>query len=345
MFERIAVVTLAMAALASVSLPLSAQDLGRLDQRAITFPGSDASEARTTSNISGAVRTQDDRPVSDARIEIRSLSTGALAASGYSSPSGSFEVGSIPEGDYEVIATSGLSESRERVHVSGLDASVTLRMPHISDSSPTGESTISVAAMKVPDKAKKEFEKAREALVKNNVEESRKHLAKALGIYPQYSDALTLRGVTAMASNDLQSAAEDLNAAIQHDSNNALAYVAIGSLYNMSQRFDDALRALDRGIALNPSSWQAFFEMSKAELGKGDFEAALRKATKAEQLVGKVYDPIYLIKAHAMLGLKNYSAAIAEFEKYLSSEKNDTASISEVRQQIEQLRSFTASVK
>lgn len=345
MFERIAVLTLAVAALAGAPLTLSAQDIGRLDQRAIQFPGGEVPEGRTTSSISGAVRTQDDRPVSDARIEIRDITSGSLVASGYSSPSGSFEVSSIPEGNYEVVATSGLSESRERVHVAGLDASVTLRMPHMSDSVPAGQSTISVAAMKVPDKARKEFEKAREALIKNNVEESRSHLAKALSIYPQYSDALTLRGVTAMVANDLKSAADDLNAAIQHDANNAMAYVAMGSLYNTSQRFDDALRALDRGVALNPTSWQAFFEMSKAELGKGDFEAALRKASKAEQLVGRVYDPIYLIKAHAMLGLKNYPAAITEFEKYLSSEKNDTESIGEVRQQLEQLRSFTASVK
>jgi Flp pilus assembly protein TadD len=343
MFDCRAVLTIALAASLTVSLPLVAQDLGRLDQRTVGLPGKDGPEERVISNITGVVRTQDDRPLQDARVEVHEVSSGTVLASGYTSPSGSFEV-AVPDGTYEVVATSGLSESRERIRVDGAGGSVTLRMPHIQGATPAGETTVSVAAMRVPDKAKKEFEKAREALIKNELEESRKHLAKALDIYPHYSDALALRGVTAMAANDLQSAADDLNAAIQNDSNNSSAYVAMGALYNRSKRFDDALRSLDRGVALNPTSWQAFFEMSRAELGKGDFESALRQATKAEELLGRVYDPIYLVKAHAMLGMKNYQAAITEFEKYLSAEKDDAAA-NEVRQQVQQIRSFMASAK
>lgn len=339
MFDRKAVLTVALAASLTVSLRVLAQDPGQLDQRTV----GDAPE-RVSSNITGSVRTQDDHPIDDARVEIREISTGTIVASGYTSPSGSFEV-HVPDGTYEVIATSGLSEARDRVRVDGIGGSVTLRLPHIMGAAPAGGTTVSVAEMKVPDKARKEFEKARVAMTRNELQESRQHLAKALEIYPQYSDALALRGVAAMAANDLQSAANDLNAAIQHDSNNSQAYVAMGSLYNRTKRFDDAIRTLDRGVALNPSSWQAFFEMSRAELGKGDFEAALRKATKAEQLVGKVYDPIYLVKAHAMLGMKNYEAAITEFEKYLAAEKDDPAAANEVRQQVQQIRSFVASAK
>lgn len=342
MFNRIAVLIIALSASVGLSLPVAAQELGRLDQRAVSIPGSDGLEVRTTS-INGVVRTQDDHPLGDARVEVRDVASGATLAQGYTSPSGSFELANVPDGSYEVIAISGLSESRERIRVDGAGTQVTLRMPHITAAAPNGENTISVAEMKVPEKARKEFDKARDALSKDELEETRKHLAKALEIYPQYSDALALRGIAAMVANDLPSAADDLNAAIQHDSNNALAYVAMGALYNRRERFDDALRSLDRGATLDPTSWQAFFEMSRAELGKGDFEAALRKATKAEELVGKVYDPIYLVKAHAMLGLKNYPAAIAEFEKYLSIEREDHATIGEVRQQIEHLQSLVAS--
>src|SRR5690242_3413770 len=134
MFDRKAVFTVALAASLTVSLPVLAQDPGQLDRRT----AGDAPE-RVSSTITGSVRTQDDHPIDDARVEIREISNGTVVASGYTSPSGPFEV-YVPDGTYEVVATSGLSEARDRVRVDGIGGSVTLRLPHIIGATPRGGS-------------------------------------------------------------------------------------------------------------------------------------------------------------------------------------------------------------
>ena len=75
-----------------------------------------------------------------------------------------------------------------------------------------------------------------------------------------------------------------LVAAQEGDPNSALAFLVLASAYNVTSKYDDALRALDSGVRLAPQSWQAYFEMAKAYLGKSDFSSALQQVTKAEQL-------------------------------------------------------------
>ena len=59
-------------------------------------------------------------------------------------------------------------------------------------------------------------------------------------------------------------------------------------------------------MSLSPASWQAHFEFSKALLGKGQFPAALRQANKAAELAPVNYPAIHLVRAHALLGVKDY---------------------------------------
>jgi len=295
------------------------------------------------SSITGSVRTMDNNPVPNARVDIRDLSTGRALATGYSGPAGNFALDNVPSGTYEVVATSGLSEAREQIHVDGMSALVSLRMPKTEPEDARG-ATISVAAMRIPNKAKNELKKARDAMQKGKQDVACEHLAKALQIAPNFSDALTLRGLIAYSDGNLQAASEDLDKAIKADNNNAMAYVAMGSIYNAKNDFDSAISELNRGISLNPTAWQAYFEMGRAELGKGDYDSALRQATTAEQMGGKAFAPIHLVKGHAFLGLKAYGDAVSEFEKFLDTDKNSPES-SQVRQELQQAEAFTTTAR
>jgi tetratricopeptide (TPR) repeat protein len=344
MVHRVAAFSVVLIAYVALSCSAGAQDAkpgDRLMSLQNDSTGQLAEDPSTSlAAINGTVRTRDNAPLADARVEIRELNTGKSLGVGYTGPSGGFELKNLPRGRYEVVATSGLSEAREQVQVDALDSSVTLRMPHVV-ASDGGQHTVSVADMRIPDKAKDELRKARAAVGKQKDDDARKHLAKALEIAPNYSDALTLRALMEIGDGKLQPATDDLASAIKNDNSNPTAYVAMGAVYNLERKFDDAILTIERGIALNPSAWQAYFEMSKAHLGKGDFDAALRQATKAEQFVGKDYSPIHLVKGHAFLGLKSYPEAIAEFEQYLSTEKDGPVSAG-VRQQLQEVKSFAA---
>jgi thioredoxin-like negative regulator of GroEL len=292
------------------------------------------------STLSGSVRTIDGRPVPNARIEVRDLGTLQVVASGYTLPGGAFEFSSLPSGRYEVVASAGLQEARERVDLMGM-YNVDLRIGDVAQRDGGGGSTVSVAQLKIPDKARKALHKAEQALQNHQLEEARKQIDKALQVAPKYSAALTMRGILDLSENRLQQAQTACEQAIRSDSNYAMAYVVLGATYNVLDRFEDALRTLNQGLALSPNSWQGHFEMAKALLGKAQYAESLRQINRAAQLVPASYAPVHLVRAHALLGLKNYPQAIAELEQYLGGAP-DGADAASARQTLDQVRAFTA---
>src|SRR5262249_5346 len=128
---------------------------------------------------------------------------------------------------------------------------------------------------------------------------------------------------------------------IECDRNYAFAYFALGATFNMMNRYDDAIRVLDRGLALSPQSWQAYFEYGKAEVGKGEYEAALRKLNRAEDMAPHDYAPVHLVTAHALLALKNYSQAMSELEAYLEKDPKGSNAPA-VRDSLDKIRAFAA---
>jgi predicted Zn-dependent protease len=293
-----------------------------------------------TQSITGAVSSFSGQPVKGARVEIRNLATGEVVASAYTADNGAFAIDNVPTGTYDVVAQQGLSEARERITFQGGDVSLNLRMPQEEASDVGGRNSVSVAQMKVPEKARKQLKKAREAVQKQNVEEAQKYLTQALEAYPNYAEALTLRGILKLDGKQYDAAAQDLEAAIRADPNYPLAYFALGASYNLLSRWDDATRALQHGLGLEPNSWQGHFELSKTLIAQKQYEAALGQLSKAEGENAK-YALIHLLKAHALLGLKNYPDAMTELETYLQREPNGTAS-AQAKQTLDKVRAFVA---
>lgn len=307
----------------------------------------DSPEMGTTipGSLEGEVRSGDNRPVSNARVELVDPSTGSSVASTYTGPLGNFEFRGIRRGSYEIMASSGVYDTREQVEVMGPSMMVTLRMLNLrqTDTSTTsvgGRHTVSVNALKVPDKAREELEKARKEMEKQRMPESLKHVENALTIAPNFAEALTLRGIIEVASNQGEQARKDLQQAINQDPSYGLSYVVMGASLTDEAKYAEAVRPLSRALELMPASWQAHFEMSRALLGTGDFQHALKEATRAEDMMGN-FPPIHLVRAHALLGCKDYSNAITEYEAYLS--KDSTGPQAEkAREALDEARSFAA---
>jgi Tfp pilus assembly protein PilF len=293
--------------------------------------------------VTGTVQTVESTAVRDAHVEIRDL-TGVLVASGYSLPNGTFEFGNVPRGHYEVIATSGIQQARQEIDVNGSMTQVNLRIATAADDTSSDKNSVSVAEMQVPEKARKAAHRAEQAFQKHKLDEARKEVEKALQLAPQYARALTMRGVLHLNDNHFDQAQRDLETAIQSDPKFGMSYVVLGAVYNMQERYDDALRALRQGTSLVPNSWQAFFESAKALVGKAQFGESLRAVNRASQLMPSNYPPLHLVRAQALLGLKNYGEAIAELEQYLGGEPNGTDS-EQARKTLNDVRAFLAQQK
>jgi tetratricopeptide (TPR) repeat protein len=307
------------------------------------LPTTRSFEQRSINTLTVTVRDRDNKPVPDARIEVRPVMGVAGSFSGYTNHSGIFEAGGLGDGSYEILVQKGVSQASDRVTVAGGMAGISLTIDTVDqDAAAVGnKSTVSLAQYKVPKKAREEYNKADNALTARKIDEAHNHLAKALELYPDFAEALTMRGIMNLENKNYDAAIADFDHAIKSDSGYSMSYVAMGAAYNLTQRFDDALRVLDRGITLAPDSWQAYFEESKAQVGKSNYEAAIRAADKAQSLSNGKYPLVHLVKAHAMLALKQYDPAMGELQAFLEQDPKAPQADS-ARTTLEQVRAFVA---
>ncbi len=289
-------------------------------------------------SVSGIVVSLRGKPIRDAEVQLKEILNGNSVASVVSAVNGSFQFTNVPSGEYDVVATKGVDEAHERVLCHRTDSQVTLRINISSDNS-SGENTISVKSLAAPEKARSVFHKATEAFHKSKLADAWNLVNKALTIAPRYAEALTLRGILRVDKNDLKGGEEDFQASLKNDPNYPLAYFAMGAALNVQGQYEDAQRTLEQGLKVDPVSWQGYFELSKAMLGKSDYRSALKYVVKTESLETN-YAPIYLVKGHALLGLKFYDEAATAFERYLQMDPKG-ANVADAQQYLKSARAFT----
>jgi hypothetical protein len=276
----------------------------------------------SSASIDGTVQSIDGKLLKGIRVDLHDTSAGVVIASVYTGERGSFEFGPVPEGAYEVVAVSGTNQASERINVASFKSSVSLRLP-VTDvpHDSTERNSVSVAQYKVPAKAREEFSKSQEATRRSKPEEAAKHLARALEIYPDFSDALTLRAIGSLTAN-LPGAILDLEHAIKSDANNSLALTVLGAAMNAQAKFDEALLYLQRSETLAPDRWQTYFELAKTNIGKNDYVASLHYLDKAVSILAQDYSPIHLLRGRALFSMHRYAEAAGELDAYLQKEPN-----------------------
>ena len=273
--------------------------------------------------VSGVVRDSHNNALSGVRVELQSTETGRTVASTFTYGNGTFEMTDVPRGHYEVVATSGLQEVRSRIDYPGSgDITLRLAVDSAADKSAGDANAVSLAQMKVPGKARKLFQKAISAFRMAKLDDAFTFVQQALGMYPDYAQALALRGVMNMQRGETQKAEPDLQKAVELDYSDDTTYVALASLYNTEGKFDNALQILDRGMSVHPNSWQALSEKARAEIGKQQYDAALKTLAKTDHYAPPTVAYLHLFRAKALSGINNKAGAMAEVEKYLEMEPN-----------------------
>jgi tetratricopeptide (TPR) repeat protein len=327
MFPRVKAVSVLAAGLLAIAASAPAQQ---------PFRSTDPNSSLIT------VRVLDERnnPIADARVEVRSYMGMQNAVAGYTNSTGVYQV-IVPYGQYEVLAQKAVAHNSERVEVNVGGSLVALKLDMAQTSDVGTATSVSLAQYQVPKKARDEYKKAQSALDKRDLDEAAKRIAKALEICPDFSEALTTRGILRLEAQDNAGAIEDLDHAVKADPGYAMAYFVLGAAFNRAEKFDDALRVLERGIALSPRSWQAQFEIGKAHMGKTNYMAAIKALDKADELANGSYPLLHLVKAHAMLALKQYGEAMNELQVYLTKDPNSAQS-ENARQTLDQVKAYVA---
>jgi len=123
-----------------------------------------------------------------------------------------------------------------------------------------------ISELRAPNAARGEVEKAREAILKGKFPEAHKQLDCALKAFPNYAPALMPEGIVNAEEQNFAMAEQNLNVAIKADPYYGPAYLPLAAFYNDTERYDDALRLLNRAMPLMASSWLVYLELSNTEI-------------------------------------------------------------------------------
>jgi tetratricopeptide (TPR) repeat protein len=181
------------------------------------------------------------------------------------------------------------------------------------------EGMVSVAALQVPAKARKEYEKGSELLEKGNLPEAEKSLRKAIDMYPKFAEAWLRLGDLEIRRKNLEGASADYQEAINADPNFTLPYIRLTAVLARTQDWEQTRKLSERLISMDPVNFpQAYYYNAIANMNQNHMPQAETSALKAESLDKQHGEPrIELVLATIYVAQGSYSSAADHYRAYL----------------------------
>jgi len=188
---------------------------------------------------------------------------------------------------------------------------------HISGSA--GGSLVSASDLAVPDRARKEFDKANELIGKQDFKQAIQKLNRAVAIYPAYAPAYNNLGVLYSRLGDHVQERANLQKAISLDDHMAAAYLNLGKMNVVSGDYASAEKALSQAAQFDPNEAMTWVLLAYCDYMQGRFDETIAHSQKAHQLPGG-HAFAHLVAAHAFLKKRQGESAISELELFLKEE-------------------------
>jgi tetratricopeptide (TPR) repeat protein len=187
--------------------------------------------------------------------------------------------------------------------------------------------SVSVTRLKIPSKARGEFEKACDASSKSNLSEAEQHVRKAIEKFETYSAAWVMLGLTLEQEHRLQEAGEACSHALTIDAKYLPAYLCQAEFAVRNQEWKQVLDVADmaQGISAQGTAYihyyraVAFFHMSNLDEAMKNAQLALQSDTHySEPVISMLIAQIYERQG-------NRANAIAQLQQLLKhhTDKNE----------------------
>jgi tetratricopeptide (TPR) repeat protein len=197
---------------------------------------------------------------------------------------------------------------------------------------------VSANDMNVPEKARKEMDTAMGAMQKNDMATATEHLNKAVQIYPQYARAWNNLGVIRMKAGDKVGASAAWELAVAADDKLAPACLNLARIAISDQQLVDAEKLIEKALASDPSNASALFLMATAQAMNGQWADALISARKVHTIVDhRHFADAHRIAAEALMQLDQPQDALAEYDTYLK-ENPESGHADQVREAMSRLQ-------
>jgi tetratricopeptide (TPR) repeat protein len=143
---------------------------------------------------------------------------------------------------------------------------------------------VSVSDLAVPERARKEVEKANQSMAKNNWSQARDRLNKAISFYPSYANAYNNLAVAYSHLGDVVRERQSLEKAIALDDHYGLARLNLGRMDIEQGKFSEAEMALNKAAILAPEDPGALVLLSYCQFLQKHFDDVIATMYQAHKL-------------------------------------------------------------
>src|SRR6266478_2267221 len=284
--------------------------------------------ARTDGKISGTVLLKGgNRPASQVAVRVKSHAAG-IFRSILTDLEGHFEVKSLPPSTYEIVVDEpGYEQAQASTQLDGSSSELVLYLKSSSVPQPPRVSyAVSVRELKIPNKARREYEKGLGSLAKKDLAGSLIHFTKASEVFPDYYEAYYHVGVAETRLGQKDEAMQAFQKAIDASGGRyALAEFGIGYLVYLQGKPEEAATIIRRGVEVDPSSPDGYVILGMAQLRLNRPDEAERSAREA-LLRNPNFAHAYLVLSDACGHRHEYRAQLQDLDAYLKLEPNGAES-------------------
>src|SRR6266436_3593261 len=274
------------------------------------------------------------QPAARIRVDVKALTGGSIATT-FTDSSGRFQAPAQGKGSVIVaVQEDGYEPVEQQVNVGyeGSTSGVLIRLRKLKASLvDRGSYTVSVHDLKVPGKARHEFDKGIARLQKNDAEGSLNHFKEATNAFPNYYEAYYQIGVANLELRRGNDAEQALQRSIDLSGGGfAEPQFALGALLCERQSFQDAERVLRRAIDVDGNSWKGHLFLGQALFGQNRLEEAEKSAHEVLLRRSDVASA-YILLANVHIRRHEYVLGIKDLDTYLSM-RPDGASSEQARE-------------
>ena len=287
---------------------------------------------KTEGEITGTVLLEPDkRPASQVAVSLKSRVAG-IFRSVLTDLEGHFRVQHLPRGTYDIaVEEEGYEPTQTSAQLDGPSSKLVMYLRSRSGSILQSNYTVSVRELKIPDKARHEFQKGLDSLAKSDPAGSLNHFAKATQAFPGYFEVYYHTGVAEMRLGHNDEAMKAFQTSIDLSGGHyAWPQFGFGYLLCQEGRPDEAEKIIRKGLEVEDAAPEGYVILSNVLLQLNRRDEAEKSAQEA-LLRNPNFADAYLVLSNVDASKGDYGAQVRDLDTYLKLAPNGPASES-VRQ-------------
>lgn len=191
------------------------------------------------------------------------------------------------------------------------------RKPGAQEPVAEGKTMVPMIRLKIPDSARKEFEKGSKAMEEKSWPESRKHFQAAIDLYSDYDLAYNGLGVACSEMHDVPAAKQAFQKAVALDDKFAGAQRNLARIMLAEHNYQEADSLLNRSLAVESQNAWALTNAAYAELELKRYKEAAEHALQVHGLPHQGLANAHVIAAYALDAQGEQQEAAAQWKLYL----------------------------